>query len=95
MVTYLRIGEAKVPGPTRLYWESRGFRLHPIPGDGQCLYAALGYHVGKTAHEVRYALLTYLHNNLAHNEAHDPYGVFRDETIAQLGNPQAWGGCPN
>ena len=92
MVTYLRIGEAKVPGPIRPYWESRGFSLHPIPGDGQCLYAALGFHVGKTAHEVRYALLTHLHNDL-HNGAHDPHGTLRDETVAQLGDPQAWGGA--
>ena len=48
--THRRIGEASHPGPhlkerTELWPCAAGYDLIFIPGDGQCLYPALGFHV--------------------------------------------------
>ena len=57
-----RIGEAETPGPQvhhKVRFEHEGAQLQIInmPDDGQCLYHAIGYHLGSRAKDIRDTLL--------------------------------------
>ena len=77
---YLRVGEASHPGP-----------IHTMPGDGHCLYHALGWWDRKTQSEIRRLLAT-----IGEAEWRDicPWddGSGRAEFVRETLDPNIWRG---
>ena len=83
-----RVGEASHPGPTthvpkdlrdlrtpQSCWPySVGFNVYHIMGDGQCLYSALGYHLGMNSTQTRTHLYTHSPAIRAQMSEMDPTG---------------------
>ena len=90
----VRWGEAKKPGPNdAMLWALRnGFQHFSIPGDGHCLYSAVGFHVHLDGIQVRTQMAEQLRKWIHIFSQADPTSVFAAQTMAEIKNKQVWGG---
>ena len=73
------------PRAPQSHWPySVGFNVHPITGDGQCLYSALGFHCGMGSAQTRTRLYTHAYATRPQMSDMDPTGQLYLELLRQL-----------